>query len=114
MGVDAGVSGRASERLVLPVRDVLVGASVAILLGQPKVNDVDQIPLLPQAHQEVVRLHVTVDEVLGVNVLQSTYLGQTESVCMWIEAEGIYYTQTKHGAICKVQSWRVIGCVSYP
>ena len=74
VGVDAGISGRASQSLVLSVRDVLVGTGVAIFLGQAKVYDVDQVPLLPQPHQEVVWLHVPVDEVLGVNVLQSTYL----------------------------------------
>ena len=74
MGVDTGISGRAGQCFVLAVRYVLVSPGIAVLLGQTKVDDVHQISLLTQPHQEVVRLHVTVDEVLGVNVLQSTYL----------------------------------------
>ena len=74
MGVDTGVSGRAGQCLVLAVRYVLVSPGVAVLLGQTKVDDVHQVSLLAQPHQEVVWLHVAVDKVLGVNVLQSTYL----------------------------------------
>ena len=74
MGIDAGISRSASERLVLPVRYVLMSTCISVLLSQPKVNDVDQVPLLPQPHQEVVWLHVSMDEVLGVDVLQSTDL----------------------------------------
>ena len=44
-------------------------AGVAVLLGQAKVDDVHQVALLAQAHQEVVRLHISVDEVLRVDVL---------------------------------------------
>ena len=62
--VDACVACSASQVLVLPVGDVLVGACVTVLLCQPKVNDVDKVALLPETHEEVVRLYVTVDEVL--------------------------------------------------
>ena len=48
---------------------MLVGACIAVLLCQSKVNDVDQVALLAKAHEEVVRLHITVDEVLRVNEL---------------------------------------------
>ena len=51
-----------------------MGAGVAVLLGQAEVDDVDQVALLPQTHEEVVRLHVSVDEVLGVDVLDPTDL----------------------------------------
>ena len=67
--VDGGVAGCARQILVLAVGDVLVCACVTVLLGQAKVNDVHQVALLAQAHQEVVWLHVPVDEVLGVDVL---------------------------------------------
>lgn len=67
--VDGGVAGGAGQVLVLAVGDVLVRAGVAVLLGQAEVDDVDQVALLAQAHQEVVGLHVSVDEVLGVDVL---------------------------------------------
>lgn len=74
VSVDGGVAGSASEVLVLAVGDVLVGAGVTVLLGQPKVDDVDQVAFLPQTHEEVVRLHVSVDEVLGVDVLDAADL----------------------------------------
>ena len=76
MGIDGGVAGSASQVLVFPVGDVLVGAGVPVLLGQAKVNDVHQVALLPQPHEEVVRLDVPVDEVLGVDVLNAADLGE--------------------------------------
>ena len=72
--VDGGVAGRACQVLVLAVGDVLVGARVAVLLGQAEVDYVHEVALLGQAHQEVVRLDVAVDEVLRVDVLDSAYL----------------------------------------
>lgn len=39
VSVDAGVSGSASEVLVLSVRNVLLGPGVSVLLGQTKIND---------------------------------------------------------------------------
>lgn len=50
MCVDGGVARRAGQVLVLPVWDVLVCAGIAVLLGQTKVNDVDQVPLLAESH----------------------------------------------------------------
>lgn len=76
MGVDGGVAGSASQVLVFPVGDVLVGAGVPVLLGQAEVNDVHQVALFPQPHEEVVRLDVPVDEVLGVDVLNAADLGE--------------------------------------
>lgn len=72
--VDGGVAGRARQILVLAVGDVLVGARVAKLLGQTEIDYVDQVAFLGQAHQEVVRLDVSMDEVFRVYVLYSTYL----------------------------------------
>ena len=74
--VDACVACGACQVLVLPVRYVLVGACITVLLCQSKVNDVDQVALLAKAHEEVVGLHITVDEVLQVNELNLTDLGQ--------------------------------------
>lgn len=50
MCVDGGVAGCASQVLVLPVRDVLVCAGVAVLFGQAKVDDVHQVALLAKPH----------------------------------------------------------------
>ena len=71
MGVDAGISGSASQVLVLTVGDVEVGLWVSVLLGKTKIDDIDLITTLANSHQEVVRLDVSVDERLGVNVLNT-------------------------------------------
>lgn len=64
MCVDGGIAGRAGQVLVLSVWYVLVCAGVSVLLGQAEVNDVNEVAFLPQAHEEVIGLHVSVDEVL--------------------------------------------------
>ncbi len=78
MGVDGGVAGGAGEVLILTVGDVLVRAGVTVFLCEAKVDDVDQIALLAEPHQEVVRLHVSVDEVLGVDVFNPADLERRE------------------------------------
>lgn len=50
MCVYRGIACRASQILVLPVRDVLVCAGITVLLGQAKVNDVHQVTLLTKPH----------------------------------------------------------------
>ncbi len=76
MSVDAHVSGGAGERLVFPVRDVFVRLRVDVLLGEPEVDDVADVLLLVglAADEEVLRLHVSVDEVLTVHVLHPRQL----------------------------------------
>lgn len=74
MCVDASVSGCPCEVLVFPVGDVLVCASVPVLLGQTKVYNVYQVALLAQPHQKVVRFHISVNEVLGVDEFDSADL----------------------------------------
>lgn len=64
MRVDGGIPRRPGEVFVLTVGDVLVGPGIPVLLGQPKVDDVDQVALLPQPHEKVIWLHISVDEVL--------------------------------------------------
>lgn len=77
--VDGGVAGGASQVLVLPVGNVLVGASVSVFLGQAEVDDVHQVALLAQTHEEVIGLHVSVDEVLRVDVLDTADLKHTHT-----------------------------------
>ena len=74
VSVDAGVPGGSCEVLVFPVGDVLVGARVPELLGQPEVYHIHEVALLAETHQEVVWLHVAVDEVLPVNELNAADL----------------------------------------
>lgn len=52
-------------------------ASISVLFSQTKVNNVHQVALFAESHQEVIRLHVSVNEVLGVNVLDATDLQWT-------------------------------------
>lgn len=58
---------------MLAIWDVLLSLRVDVLLGQPKVDDVDGVlPLAARPpNQEVLGLHVTVDEALGVHVLHA-------------------------------------------
>lgn len=74
MCVDRCVACCARQVLVLPVRDVLVCAGITVLFSQAKVYDVNQVSLLAKPHQEVVRLHIPMDEILGVDVLNTTNL----------------------------------------
>ena len=74
MCVYGGVAGCASQVLVLAVGDVLMRAGVTVFLGQAEVDDVDQVALLAQSHQEIVWLHISVDEVLGVDVFNAADL----------------------------------------
>jgi len=74
--VDAHVARRPGQTLVLPVGDVFFGLGVDVLFGQPKVDDVDRVlPLASRPpNQEVLRLHVSVYQTLGVDVLHPRYL----------------------------------------
>ena len=56
--------------LVVAVLDVLVRSRVPIFLRQPKVNNVDLVCLLPQAHKKVVWLNVSVNHVAPAGFVQ--------------------------------------------
>ena len=74
VSVDASITRSPREVLVLPVGDVLVCLGVSVLLGETEVDHVDLGPSLPSPHEEVVGLDVSVNEVLGVDVLHSPQL----------------------------------------
>ena len=77
MSVNAGVSGGARQVFVFSVRYVLMCARVAIFLGETEVDDVHQVALLTEAHEKVVGLDVTMNEVFRVNVLNAADLTRT-------------------------------------
>lgn len=81
VSVNGGVTGSSSQVLVLSVGNVEVRLGVAVLLGEAEVDDIDLVATLADAHQEVVRLDVTVDERLGVDVLDARdeLVGQQEN-----------------------------------
>lgn len=71
MGVDGGISRGTSEVFVLTVRDMKVRLGVPVLLRKAEVDDIDLIAALTDAHQEVVRFNVTVNETLRMYVLNA-------------------------------------------
>lgn len=71
MGVDGRVTSGTSQVLVLSVRNVEVSLGITVLLGQTEIDHVDLVATLADTHEEVVRLDVTVDEGLGVDVLDA-------------------------------------------
>ena len=81
VGVDGGITSSSGQVLVLPIRDVEVGLGVTVFLGQTEIDDIDLVAALADAHEEVVRLDITVDEGLGVDVLDAgdELIGQQEN-----------------------------------
>ena len=71
MGVDACITSSTGQILVLTVWDMEVGLRVTVFLGQSKINHVDLVPALSNAHEEIVRLNITVDEGFGMNILNT-------------------------------------------
>lgn len=71
VGVDAGITGSTSQVLVLSVWDVEVSLGITVLLGQTKIDNVNLVTALANAHEEVVWLDITVDEGLGMDVLDA-------------------------------------------
>ena len=60
---------------ILLVRYVHVRAHVAELLGQPEVDDIDEVSGVSGAHNEVRRLDVAVNEATLVYELDTRNLG---------------------------------------
>jgi hypothetical protein len=71
VGVDGGITSSSGQVLVLPIRDVEMGLGVTVFLGQTEIDDIDLVAALADAHEEVIRLDVTVNEGLGVDVLDT-------------------------------------------
>ena len=71
MGVDGGITSSSGQVLVLPIRDVEVRLWVTVFLGQTEIDDIDLVAALADTHEEVIRLDITVDEGLGMDVLDA-------------------------------------------
>lgn len=80
MGIDGSVTGSACQILVLTIRNVKMSLGVTVLLSQTKVNHIDLVAAFSDAHQEVIRLDISMDKRLGVYVLNSgdELIGQKE------------------------------------
>lgn len=71
MGIDGGITSGTSQVLVLSVGNMEVSLGVSVLLGQTEIDNVDLVTSLANTHQEVVRLDISVDERLGMDVLDA-------------------------------------------
>ena len=71
VSIDGGIAGGTGQVLILSVGDVEVGLGVAVLLRETKVNDIDLVATLADAHEEVVGLDIAMDEVTRVDVLNA-------------------------------------------
>jgi hypothetical protein len=106
--VDGGVTSSSSEVLVLSVGNVQVCLRVSVLLGQSKVNNVDLVASLSNAHQEIVWLDVSVDEVSRVNVLDSRNLYGDEAWTVSIPLEHVYLSKISTRTIWSAKSKTVL------
>ena len=50
MGIDTRITGSSSQILVLTIWNMEVGLGVTVFLGQTKVNDIDLVAPLSDAH----------------------------------------------------------------
>src|SRR5689334_17486028 len=78
VGVDAGVTGSARKVFVLLIRNVQVRPWVAVLLCQTEINHIHLMAALRGSHEEIIRFDISMDEVLGMDILDSGYLPKTK------------------------------------
>ena len=74
VSIDGCIASSTRKLLVLPVWDMKMCLRVVELLSETKVNDVDLVATLANAHQEVVGFDVVVDKVVGMDILYVRYL----------------------------------------
>lgn len=74
--VDAHISSSSSQTLVFSVWDVFLGLWVDVFFRQAKVYDVNGVLSFGagSSYQEVLWLHVSVDQASGVDKLHTSYL----------------------------------------
>ena len=71
MSIDASVASRACKRFVVFVWDVLACFWVAISLGEAEIDNVNNVLLFAMTDEEVIRFHISVNEVIIVQELES-------------------------------------------
>ena len=76
MSVYAHVASSSCQTFVLPIGDVFVCVRINVLLGKTKVYNVDDVAPFVRltTDEEVLWFDVSVDELLGVDILHSRYL----------------------------------------
>jgi hypothetical protein len=80
MCVNGGVSGGSCKVLVLSVRNVKMSLRVTIFFGETKVNNVNLVSPFSNAHQKVIRLDISVNKRLGMDVLDARNLMHTLAI----------------------------------
>src|ERR1700712_987090 len=71
VGINGGIASSTSQVLILTVWDVEVSLGITVLLSKSEINYVDLVATLADAHEEIVRLDVTVDEGFGMDVFDA-------------------------------------------
>ena len=71
MSIDTCVTSSAGQTLVVLVRNVLSGLWVTVPLSETEIDDVNYVLFLSMADQEVVRLHVSMNEMVIVQEFES-------------------------------------------
>ena len=70
MGRNGGVSGGSSQILAILVGN-MISLTIHVALSKTKVNDVDEVACgLCRSDKEVIRFHITMDDSLGVDLLE--------------------------------------------
>ena len=70
MGVDRSIGDRSAEALIFLVRDVHL-IRVVVNLGEPEIDDVNEIAAFADTHKKVVWLDVAMNEVARVDELDT-------------------------------------------
>lgn len=82
VSIEGSIASCACKILVLLVGDVLHGFGVPVLLAEPEVDDVHEMRILLQPHQEILRFNVPVDVVMVVQLLNSLDLHK-DNATIW-------------------------------
>jgi len=53
---------------------------IAVLLRQAEVDDVNEVALLAETHQEIVGLYISMNEIFRVYVFYATYLQRKQKI----------------------------------
>jgi len=71
MTVDAGKTCRAHQLWIQGTTGVCLRLGCTALRGEAQVGHIDLIPMLLHTHQTVLWLDVSMDDILGVNILET-------------------------------------------
>lgn len=109
VSIDASVASRACKRFIVFVWDVFACFWVAISLGEAEIDNVNNVLLFAMTDEEVIRFHISVNEVIIVEELESldhlvrNHERRLDCEFALTEVECIFQTWTKqihnHGVV---------------